>query len=366
MITKFQTLNRLLLPLLLVLSVSSPAATPPAVSVVTLTHQNVAPTTRYLGRIEPLRAVDVVSRTEGMVAKRGFLDGEMVSAGQLLFAIEPAEHKALLARAEAQVSHARAQASNARQHLSRLQRLGTGTVVSQSDLDSAIASRDMAAATLKEAEAQLQTQRLNLGFTRITAPVTGRAGHSEVHEGSLVNPARGTLVTLNEIDPVRVVIAVSERDYIAASQQGLVTDVRKVSQALTPRLQLANGEHYPQRGEFVSVDNHIDSHTGTVAVSLQFANPQHLLLPGGVVNVELEPLAKAALLLPLAALQQDAQGYYVLRVVENQVERVGITVGVQLGQHYVVTSGLHEGDRVIVAGVQRVRPGMSVTATEAP
>ncbi|EXU76681.1 efflux RND transporter periplasmic adaptor subunit [Erwinia mallotivora] len=366
MIIKFHILNRLLLPLLLVLSVSSPAATPPAVSVVTLTHQHVAPTTRYLGRIEPLRAVDVVSRTEGMVAKRGFLDGEMVRAGQLLFAIEPAEHQALLARAEAQVSHARAQASNARQHLSRLQRLGTGTVVSQSDLDNAIASRDMAVAALKEAEAQLQTQRLNLGFTRITAPVTGRAGHSEVHEGSLVNPARGTLVTLKEIDPVRVVIAVSERDYIAASQQGLVADVRKASQALTPRLQLANGEHYPQRGEFVSVDNHIDSHTGTVAVSLQFANPQHLLLPGGVVNVELEPQAKAALLLPLAALQQDAQGYYVLKVVENQVERVGITVGAQLGQHYVVTSGLHEGDRVIVAGVQRVRPGMSVTATEAP
>ncbi|MCX8958700.1 efflux RND transporter periplasmic adaptor subunit [Erwinia psidii] len=366
MFTKFQTLNGLLLSALLVFTSTTLAAVFPAVSVVTLAQQNVTQPGRYLGRIEPLRAVDVASRTEGVVAKRYFRDGETVEAGQPLFEIEPAEHKALLARAEAQVSHASAQARDARQHLRRLQRLGVGSAVSQSELDSATATRDMADAALKEAEAQLQTQRLNLGFTRIVAPISGRAGHSDVHEGTLVNPARGTLVTLNQIDPVRVVIAVNERDYLTASQHGLAGDMEKANQALTPILQLANNEEYPQRGEFVSVDNHIDPHTGTVAVSLQFANPQHLLLPGGVANVQLIPKAKSELMLPLVALQQDAQGYYVLKVVDDRVESVRITIGGQIDRHYVVTSGLHQGDRVIVAGIQRVRPGIQVFATEAP
>ncbi|WP_240116289.1 efflux RND transporter periplasmic adaptor subunit [Erwinia endophytica] len=365
MLLKLRTLNALLLPMLLVLTAPSPAANLPVVSVTTLTHENVAQPTRYLGRIEALRAVDVVSRTEGVVAKRGFKDGETVKAGQMLFEIEPAEHQAALARAEAQVSNARAQANNAQQHLNRLQRLGAGTAVSKSELDSAIASRDMARATLKETEAQLKSQRLNLGYTRITAPISGRAGHSDVHEGSLVNPARGALVTLKQIDPVRVVIAVSERDYIAASQQGLVGNAKKANQALTPTLQLANGEEYPQTGEFASVDNRIDSQTGTLAVSLHFANPQHLLLPGGVVNVLLKPQAQEKLLLPVAALQQDAQGYFVLKVVDQRVESVRISVGAQTGQHYVVTSGLQAGDQVIVAGIQRVRPGMQVTPIEA-
>lgn len=366
MFTKFQTMNGLLFAAFLLFSVASTAAMPPAVSVVTLRQENVAQPMRYLGRIEALRAVDVVSRTEGVVAIRGFKDGERVKAGQVLFEIESAEHKALLARAEAQVGHASAQLRDARQHLRRLQQLGVGNVVSQSELDNATATHDMAVARLKEAEAQLQTQRLNLGFTRITAPVSGRVGHSDVHQGTLVNPARGSLVRVKEIDPVRVVIAVNERDYLTASQFGLAGDMHKANQALTPTLQLANGEDYPQQGKFVSVDNHIDPQTGTLTVSLQFANPDHLLLPGGVVNVQLKPQEKPALMLPLTALQQDAQGYYALRVVNDRVESVRITVGAQIDRHYVVNAGLHEGDRVIVAGMQRVRPGMQITATEAP
>lgn len=366
MLLKHQTLNGLLLSGLLTLTVPLHAAALPAVAVTTLTSENVAQPARYLGRIEAMRAIDVVSRTEGVVAERGFLDGETVKAGQLLFAIEPAEHQAALARTEAQVSNARAQANNAQQHLSRLQRLGAGTAVSKSELDSATASRDMARAALKEAQALLQTQRLNLGYTRITAPVSGRAGHSNVHEGTLINPARGPLVTLKQIDPVRVVIAVSERDYIAASQHGLVGNPTLANQVLTPTLQLANGEVYPVTGEFASVDNRIDSQTGTLAVSLRFANPQQLLLPGGVVNVQLLPKERAQLLLPVAALQQDAQGYFALKVNQDQrVESVRITLGEQIDQHYVVTSGLQAGDRVIVAGVQRVRPGMQVAPTEA-
>ncbi|MEI2266651.1 efflux RND transporter periplasmic adaptor subunit [Erwinia sp. CGal63] len=362
-LTTLRALTRLL-PLLFAFSVS--AAAPP-VTVITLTSEKVANPRSYLGRIEALRQVDVMARTEGVIAKRYFRNGENVKEGQLLFEIDSAEHRAALARSQAQVNNAAAKASNAQLHLNRLQQLGAGTAVSQSELDNALAERDMARAALKEAEALLQTQRLNLAFTRITAPIGGRAGHSAIHEGALVNPARGPLVRLKQLDPVHVVIAINERDYLADWQKTLTADMQKANAAVTARLQLANGVAYPFKGKFFSVDNHIDNHTGTVAISLEFANPEHLLLPGGVVNVQLQPEAQDRLLLPAAALQQDSGGYFVLRVNhEQQVERVAIEPGAQIAQRYIVTSGLNAGDRVIVAGMQRVRPGMQVIASEAP
>lgn len=354
-----------LLPLLLALGAPLQAATLPSVTVTTLTQQKVAQPSTYLGRIEALQAVDVVARTEGVVAKRLFKDGENVQAGQLLFEIEAGQQRAALARSQAQVNNAAAQVRNARQHLNRLLQLGVGTAVSQSELDSATASRDMALAALKEAEARLKTERLNLDYTLIAAPISGRAGHSTVHEGTLIGAGYGRLVTLKQLDPVRVVIAVNERDYLA-SQKSLANDLKKANEALTPTLQLANGDAYPFSGHFVSLDNHIDSKTGTVAMRLEFANPQHVLLPGGVVNVHLMPQQQEQVLLPAAALQQDSEGYFVLKVgSDEKVEIARIALGGQIGPHYVVTTGVTAGDRVIVAGMQRVRPGMQVSASEA-
>lgn len=362
------TLPRALSPLLSVLlvSFSVAASMPPAVTITTLASEKIAAPRHYLGRIETLRQVDVIARTEGVIAKRYFRNGENVKEGQLLFDIDSAEHQAALLRSQAQVSSAAAQAKNAQLHFNRLQRLSPAAAVSQSELDKALAERDIARAALKEAEALLKMQQLNLAFTRVTAPISGRAGHSAVHEGALVNPARGSLVRLKQLDPLQVVIAINERDYLAHWQKTLTADMQKANQTVTARIQLANGVFYPFSGRFFSVDNHIDNHTGTVALSLEFANPEHLLLPGGVVDVQLQPQPQPQLLLSAAALQQDESGHFVFRVNKAQeVERVTVETGAQIGQRYIITSGLAAGDRVIVAGAQRVRPGMRVSASEA-
>lgn len=355
-----------LFTLLLAFSTSLPAANIPVVNVVRLTRENVAQPAVYLGRIEASEAIEVMARTEGYVSQRFFRDGENVRAGQRLFEIEAQQQRAELARCQALLNSASAQLKNARQHLNRLRQLGVGTAVSQADLDNAVANRDMAQATLKEAEARLQAERLNLDFTQIVAPISGRIGHSTVHKGTLINPAYGKLVTLKKLDPIRVVIAVNERDYLTA-QKSLENNLHKANDALTPTLLLANGETYPYSGHFVSLDNFIDSNTGTVAMKLEFANPQQRLLPGGVVSVQLMPQQKNRLMLPASALQQDADGYFILKVnKDRQVESSRITLGGQIGQHYVATSGAEAGDQVIVAGMQRVRPGMQVVIGEAP
>lgn len=363
-LTPTRALTRLLPLLLFTFTVT--AAPPPAVTVTTLTREKIAHPRRYLGRVEALRQVDVMARTEGVIVKRYFKNGENIREGQPLFDLDPAEHHAALARSQAQVNQAAAQARQAQLHLARLQRLGMGTAVSQSELDNALAERDRARAARKEAEALLQTQRLNVAFTRIAAPISGRAGHSAIHEGALVNPARGALVRLKQLDPVHVVIAINERDYLADWQKTLKGDMQQANEAITARIQLANGAAYPYSGRFFALDNHIDNQTGTVAVSLAFANPQHLLLPGGMVEVQLQPPAQERLLLPAPALQQDSGGYFVFRVDRQQhVEQVPVDVGAQIGQRYIITAGLAAGDRVIVAGTQRVRPGMQVAASEA-
>ncbi|XBS70904.1 efflux RND transporter periplasmic adaptor subunit [Acerihabitans sp. KWT182] len=343
------------------------AAPLPAVTVAIIEQRIPQRTLYYLGRIEAIRAVDVTTRTEGFIAKRNFTEGQMVDAGSTLFEIDPALHQAEVAQAQAQLDSAKATARLAQLNLGRLQRLGQQRSASLADVDAAQAQRDTSGAAVAQAQANLNIRQLQLSFTRITAPITGRIGHSNFSVGSLVNPASGSLVHLVQLDPIRVAIAINERDYIAsASQKDGDAEDFSLS-GYTPRLELANGMEYPQPGVFESVDNQIDSQTGTVTVRARFANPRHLLLPGGVVNVSLTaPRADAVVTAPIAALQQNREGFFVLLVDgQNRVEVRPVTIGAQLGQEYEIKQGLATGDRVIIEGLQRVQPGMQVEASTA-
>lgn len=319
----------------------------------------------YLGRIEAIQSVDVTTRTEGFIASRGFADGQMVKAGDLLFNIDPAVHQAQVAQAQAQVDSANATARLKQVNLTRIQRLGDQRTVSRADVDTAIAQRDTANAALAQAKANLRMQELQLGFTRITAPIAGQISHSNINVGSLVNPASGALVNIVQLDPIRVAIAINEQDYITAAyrQAGKLADLS--AQGYIPHIRLANDQAYPEPGSFESVDNHIDSQTGTVTLRVRFPNSRHLLLPGGVVNVslvsnQLEPVV----MVPVAALQQDRNGYFVLLInQQNRVEVRRVTIGTQFDQEYEITQGVTSGDRVMVDGLQRVRPGMEVEVT---
>ncbi|WP_431223194.1 efflux RND transporter periplasmic adaptor subunit [Serratia sp. L9] len=348
------------------LAIAAPAfAAPlPAVTVAVIEQSQPERTLHYLGRIESLQTVEVKTRTEGFIAKRLFSDGQMVKAGDLLYEIEPALHHSAVAQAQAQLDSATATANLAQVNLTRLQQLGNNRAVSRADIDAASAERDSTRAAVAQARAMLNTQQLQLSYTRIYAPIAGRIGHSRFHVGSLINAASGPLVNIVQLDPIRVAIAINERDYITAAYQRQNGEGKLAEGQFSARLELANGKAYPETGSFESVDNQIDAHTGTVTLRTRFANPNHLLLPGGVVNVILTAeQPQTVTLVPIAALQQNKQGHFVLVVnPENKVEVREVTLGEQHQQSYLVTSGLKAGERVIIAGVQHARPGMQVNA----
>ncbi|CFQ97693.1 putative drug efflux protein [Yersinia frederiksenii] len=378
--TRLYSLTAYALVLLLGIGIhSSIAATPlPAVTVAVVTSATPDSALQYLGRVEAIQAVDVTTRTEGFIAARLFTEGQMVTQGELLYEIDPALHQASVTQAQAQLDSATASANHAQVTLTRLQRLGNNRSVSQAEVDEAQAQRDISRAAVAQAQANLQIQQLQLSFTRIIAPITGQIGHSRFNVGSLINPASGPLVSIVQLDPIRVAIAVNERDYITATYQLSTTGSSATNSAtaegnaspfghFTPRIQLANGKQYPESGVFESVDNQIDKQTGTVTIRTRFANPQHLLLPGGVVNVSLAAeTAKAVTAIPIAALQQNKQGHFVLVVTDkDQVEVRPVTLGEQFEQQYEVKDGLKVGERVIVSGLQHVQPGMTVSASVA-
>ncbi|WP_255557133.1 efflux RND transporter periplasmic adaptor subunit [Sodalis sp. dw_96] len=343
------------------------AAPLPAVTVAVIEQRVLQRALYYLGRIEAIQAVDITTRTEGFIARRDFTEGQMVKAGDPLFEIDPALHRAAVAQAQAQLDSAKATARLAQLNLGRLQRLGQQRSASLADVDAAQAQRDTSSAAVAQAQANLGIQQLQLSFTLIAAPITGRIGHSNFGVGSLINPASGALVHLVQLDPIRIAIAVNERDYIAAANRKNADADDFSHSGYTPHLQLANGMDYPEPGVFESVDNRIDSQTGTVTVRARFANPRHLLLPGGVVNVSLtsgrvDPVVMA----PIAALQQNREGFFVLLVdSQNRVEVRPVVIGDQFEQEYQIKQGLAAGDRVIIEGLQRVQPGMMVNATTA-
>ncbi len=345
--------------------VKATAAPLPAVTVAQVRQITLENALQYLGRTEAIQSVDVTTRTEGFIARRLFTEGQMVAQGDMLYEIDPALHQAAVAQAQAQLDSANASANNAQVTLTRLQRLGNNRSVSQAEVDEALAQRDITRAAVAQAQANLQIQQLQLSFTRIYAPIAGQIGHSRFNVGSLINPASGTLVNIVQLDPIRVAIAVNERDYITAAYQRTAEQDQHPFSGFTPRIQLANGKQYPEAGVFESVDNQIDQQTGTVIIRTRFANPRHLLLPGGVVNVSLVPeSAQPVSVIPIAALQQNKQGHFVLVVNDKeQVEVRQVKLGEQFEQEYQVTEGLNVGERVMVSGLQHVRPGMSVSAS---
>ena len=314
---------------------------------------------QYLGRIEAMQMIDITTRTEGFITERLFTDGQMVKEGDVLFEIDPALHQTAVALAEAQLESAKANAQHAQVNLNRLQQLGASRSASQAAVDEARAQRDMTRAAVAQSEANLRLQQIQLSYTRITSPITGQVGQSRFHVGSLINPASGSLVNIVQLDPIRIAIAINEKDYISARYKGTKGND---SLSYIPQVRLSNGKLYSESGTFDSIDNQIDTQTGSVVIRTRFNNPQHLLLPGGVVSVSLLPEEpETVTMVPIAALQQNKQGHFVLVVdKENKVEVRPVQLGRQFQQEYEVVEGLKADEQVIVSGIQHVRAGMTV------
>ncbi|GGC48514.1 efflux RND transporter periplasmic adaptor subunit [Chelatococcus reniformis] len=358
---------------------------PPAVTVATIRSQDVTNRVNFIGSIEAMQKVDLRARVEGFLDKVAFQEGATLPANAPAYVIEQAPYidavnqaKATLAEGDAQLASAEASLKDKQATYGRQSRLATQQFASQAALDEALAARDQAAAAVEQAKAQiasanaaLATANLNLSYTNIATPIAGRIGKTAITQGNLVSPATGVLATVVQMSPIRVVFAIPERDYVTI-MRFLATPAAKSAPGMDdlfkPQLILPDGSTYGESGRIEFINNQIDASTGTVAVRAVFDNPERLLLPGQYVSVTVQTGQKArAVIVPQVAVQRNAAGAYVLLVdKDSRVQVRPIVLGETAPSGFVVTSGLQEGEQVIVDGVQKVRPGAVVHATTAP
>ena len=344
------------------------APAPPPVTVIAVEPQQVPLTGTFTGRLSAYREANVLARVSGVLLKRLYREGTEVRAGQPLFEIDPAPYKAALDAALAALAEARASAANAHANAQRDRALISSHLVSEQQLDTDEATERSTAAAVKQADANVETARINLGYTNVTSPIAGIAGEQQVTEGALVGQGTPTLLTtVDQLDPIYVNFdepAAQIEQLASAEQSGHV--IAATGGQAKVQLTLPDGTPYGVPGllDFRAVT--VDPSTGTAPLRGILPNPQHSLLPGMYVNLRLTfAFAQRAFLVPQAALQRDAQGAFVLTVgADDTVIQKRVTTQGTAGVDWIVFSGLAAGDRIIVAGIQSAHPGAKVAAVE--
>jgi membrane fusion protein (multidrug efflux system) len=348
-------------PVMVIAGPASPGGPPPLVTVALVTEQDVNPPAEYVGHIEAIQSVDLRARVEGFLEQVNFKEGSDVRAGELLYVIEQSPYRARVDADKALVAQAEATLTEARQYLKRARTVRSGGV-SATDLDNAVAEELRAGAQLEQAKANLQIAQINLGYTSITAPISGRIGRTAFTRGNLLNPGSGPLARIVQIDPIRVVFSISENDIVAVKAAVKDADRDQKQPLLMPKIELPGGQILKTAGQVDFVDNTVDAGTGTIAVWALFKNPDGNLIPGQYVTVLIsrsEP--KSMPVVPQSAVLEDHDGRYVLLVDDqNRVAMRRILTGPVVGVNWAVESGLTVNEKVIVEGVQKVQPGQQV------
>ncbi|HKB62426.1 MAG TPA: efflux RND transporter periplasmic adaptor subunit [Burkholderiales bacterium] len=348
-----------------------PSPTAPEVTVVTVHRQPVPVTTELPGRTSAYLVAQVRARVDGIVLRREFTEGADVKAGQRLYQIDPAPYRAALDSALAALQKAQANLAAMNAQAERYKILLGGNGVSKQEYDNAIAAQGQAAADVASGTAAVQTARINLGYTDVVSPITGRIGVSLVTPGAYVQASAATLMTtVQQMDPIYVDLNQSSvqglqlrRDVASGRVKVDGSDSAKVT------LFLEDGTQYPLAGTLQFTDITVDPSTGSVTVRAVFPNPGHVLLPGMFVRARMDQgVDDAAMLVPQVGVTRNSQGQATALVVgpDNKVASRIIEATRTLGDQWVVQGGLNEGERVIVAGVQKAQPGILVRAVEAP
>jgi membrane fusion protein, multidrug efflux system len=345
---------------------AGPAAPPPAVGVQLAEMKGVAPSYSFVGRIKAVDTVQLRARVEGFLQKVLFTEGQHVKAGDLLFQIEKTQYQAAVDQGNANVAAAEAQELNAQLQYNRSAELVKSSFVPQSTLDQNRANLDSAKASVLQNKAALTIAQENLGYTDIWSPIDGRIGLTTYTQGNLVNPASGVLATIVSDDPIYVEFPVSMRQIADIMAQNKRDQNGTIS--IKVYVQLANRQEYGHPGVWNYLGNQVDQQTDTLLVRATLPNPEGQLVDGAFVTVQLkENEEHPQLVIPRAALQLDQAGVFVLVVdKDHKVELKRVTTGAALSTDIAITSGLAEGDAVIVNGVQKVRPGQVVEATVIP
>lgn len=333
---------------------------PPSVGVIAVTTQNISSSLQNIGHVIAIQSVKVLPRVTAFINAVNFPQGSNVKAGQVLFTLQPEQYRAALQSAQAQLASAQAAVANAELVYQRALHLSVTGFSPPSNVDQDLAQRNEDQANVLAGQAAVANAELNLSYCIIKAPIDGRIGMAALTKGNLVTPSTGTLATINQLDPIRVEFSVaSDSPILTAAQQD--PDLSKFDVSLD----LPDGSLYPIKGHIAFLDNQVDTSTGTVNVYADFANPDRLLLPGAYVNVETAPAqAVTAVMVPVAAVQTDASGDFVLVLgAGNKVVQTGVRLGDQIAQFFEVKSGLAAGQQVIIDGIQKVKNGEAVSPT---
>jgi membrane fusion protein (multidrug efflux system) len=349
---------------------------PPQVPVGDVVQRDVPITMEVVAQLAGLEDVEIRARVEGYLGSIDYREGADVRKGDLLFTIDDQPYRASLAQARASLANAESVLAKAELDVKRFTPLARERAISQAELDNAVAAQRSARAQVEANRAMVEQARLNLGYARITAPVSGIVGRAERKVGDLVGRGESTLLTtMSSIDPIRVSIAITETDYLrfarnlqkAGSEQG----AKPRSENTTAELQLADGSIHPQPGKLLFVDRAVDSKTGTLRVDLGFPNPDKTLRPGQYGKLRfVSETRTAALLVPQRAVQ-EVQGTYMVYVLGdgNKIEARKVKPGAKVEGLWLIEDGLKPGEKVAVEGLQRLKDGAvvePVAAAERP
>jgi membrane fusion protein (multidrug efflux system) len=347
------------------------ALTPPkpAVSVVDLHAGRVSLTTELPGRTSPYRVAEVRPQVNGVVLKRLFTEGDRVAAGQQLYQIDPAPYEATLESARATLAHARAAAAAAKLTAERYTALVEAHAVSRQDYDNAVATLQQDEADVTSGQAAVRAAEINLAYTKVYSPISGRTGRSSVTEGALVTANQTTsLVTITQLDPMYVDLTQPTTTLIRLKRELAAGQIRNVDGNRTPaKLLLEDGTPYEFPGTLQFSEVTVDQGTGSVTLRALFPNSHGLLLPGMFVRATIEEgVREAAILAPQQGITHAPDGTATALVVgaNDTVEKRSVELDRALGDHWLVTRGLAAGDRLIVAGKQKIKPGMQVAVRE--
>lgn len=336
----------------------------PQVTVHVVNNAPLSITTELPGRTSAFRVAEVRPQVSGIILKRHFTEGSDVQAGDSLYQIDPATYQAAYDSAKGDESKAQAAAAIAHLTVKRYVPLLGTKYISQQDYDQAVATARQADADVMAAKAAVESARINLAYTKVTSPITGRIGKSSVTEGALVtNGQSDALATVQQLDPIYVDVTQSSTDFMRLKQESL----EQGGDAKSVQLLMENGQAYSLKGTLQFSDVTVDESTGSITLRAIFPNPQHILLPGMFVRARIdEGVNPNAMLVPQQGVTRTPRGDATVLLVndKNQVETRNVVASQAIGDQWLITSGLKSGDKVIVSGLQKVHSGATVKAEE--
>jgi RND family efflux transporter MFP subunit len=343
------------------------APPPPEVLVTTVTPRDVPRVLERVATLDGFINANINAQVQGYIVSRDYQEGSVEKKGDLLFQIDPRPFEAALAQAKGTLAKDKANQVKADADEKRAMDLFNKKVISDQERDTAIAAAQAGRANIEADEAAVKQAEINLGYTKITAPIDGVAGFTNNQVGDLVGPSTGPLTTMSQIDPIKAVVTAGEGPFTDfVSRHPDATERNAYMKSLDFDLILGNGEVYPKKGKFYALDRNLDVKTGSIRYEVTFPNPGNILRPGQFGKVRfVADMKKGAMVVPQEAVN-ELQGSFQVAVVDqnNKVSIRPVKMGERIGALWEVTDGLKPGDRVIVQGAQKAREGSTVTVKE--